>query len=83
MSFENQDSIEVRHTHTFTLISLSFSQLWNNLALSCFFANQFDLALHCFKKCLFLAQLLPLDTEPEKGLPLPPAPAPNPPFVFV
>lgn len=52
MSFENQDSIE----------------LWNNLALSCFFANQFDLALHCFKKCLFLAQLLPLDTEPEKEL---------------
>jgi tetratricopeptide repeat protein 8 len=31
------------------------TELWNNLGLCCFYASQYDMALHCFERALGLA----------------------------
>jgi len=31
------------------------TELWNNLGLCCFYASQYDMALHCFERALALA----------------------------
>ncbi len=32
------------------------AEIWNNVALCCFYSSQYDMTIHCFEKSLALAE---------------------------
>lgn len=45
----------LRHYRRLLQMGLDTTELWNNLGLSCFHAQQWDMTLHCFERALLLA----------------------------
>src|SRR4051812_44654207 len=50
--YTDQPELALRHYRRLLQMGVSSSELWNNLGLCCFYAQQYDMTLTCFERAL-------------------------------
>lgn len=59
--YQDQPEIATKMYQRLMQLGMSTAELWNNLALCCFYSNKFDLFFTCFSRALDLARDQPLE----------------------
>lgn len=54
--YNDQPEIALRFFRRLLQIGVQSTELWNNIALCCFYSAQYDMTISCFEKALTLAQ---------------------------
>lgn len=52
----DQPEVSLRFYRRLIEIGIQSVEVWNNMGLCCYYANQFDLALNCFEKAIAMAE---------------------------
>ena len=54
--YDDQPEIALRFYRRLLQMGINNTELWNNMALCCFYSGQFDMCLGCFERALLLAE---------------------------
>ena len=53
--YSDQPELSLRYYRRLLQMGVSNAEIWNNVALCCFYSSQYDMTIHCFEKALALA----------------------------